>query len=270
MIHKIITYMISVFTAVTASFNFNLSPKPHLPTTKKVQARQYGELEIDINVPSGKPIFIIQNWLPGDCVSKTFTATNQKLEVATLAMKGFANINENQISEVINFQISSNNTNYFNHNLSEFVALSINEDGVSLGSLGPGENQTYEIESCFSKNASNKYQNSKIMFDLIWGESFDTDFELPPECSHLESKISKKIEGNERDNRLEGTHESELIVGYNGNDRIDGGAGDDCIVGGEGNDRLEGGSGDDVILGKNGNDRIDGGSGNDKLFGGQG
>jgi len=262
--------MMSVIAAAVASFNFSTLPKPKPPAAKAIQTRTYGELEININVPSGEPIFTIQNWLPGDCISKTFTATNKTSQTKSLAIKGFADNDEDQISKVVNFLINSDIDNYFNNKLAEFFRLSDSENGVSLGTIAPSQNQKYTLTACFDSEAGNDYQNSELVFDLIWGETFSNNIDLPPECSHLKSKISKKIEGDNRNNRLQGTHESELILGYDGNDRIDAGSGDDCIVGGKGNDRIEGQSGNDIVLGGDGNDRIDAGSGNDRVWGGAG
>jgi len=69
---------------------------------------------------------------------------------------------------------------------------------------------------------------------------------------------------------LEGTAQSDHIIGFGTADIIAGGAGDDIIDGNGGNDTLNGGSGADQINGGTGNDDITGGLGNDTLNGGDG
>lgn len=78
------------------------------------------------------------------------------------------------------------------------------------------------------------------------------------------------IKGTTSDDRLEGTHIGEEILGLAGNDRIFGRQGNDILSGGEGRDNLYGGQGDDVLKGGAGNDYLSGGRGNNKLFGGEG
>ncbi len=74
-------------------------------------------------------------------------------------------------------------------------------------------------------------------------------------------------------NMVEGTDNSEQLLGTNGNDLINGYAGDDQIFGFNGNDTLNGGAGNDYLAGGNGtgtnsgNDIINGGAGDDTLSG---
>ena len=78
------------------------------------------------------------------------------------------------------------------------------------------------------------------------------------------------INGNGRDNILDGTKYADTIkarggkdtvTARNGNDKVFGGAGSDHVAGADGNDRVSGGTGDD---------EVDGGPGDDVLYGGPG
>lgn len=78
---------------------------------------------------------------------------------------------------------------------------------------------------------------------------------------------------------LNGTDQSDVIVGkgsvdwidgHDGNDRLCGGPGGDVLYGGPGDDRLFGEGGKDTLLGAAGDDRLDGGGNNDTLEGGTG
>ena len=67
--------------------------------------------------------------------------------------------------------------------------------------------------------------------------------------------------GNETDNVIEGNSK---------NNKIEGAAGDDTLLSGTGNDTVSGGSGNDIILTGDGNDKVDAGAGNDVIIGGDG
>ncbi|EAR50990.1 extracellular nuclease [Oceanicola granulosus HTCC2516] len=72
-----------------------------------------------------------------------------------------------------------------------------------------------------------------------------------------------RFAGTDRNDRLTGTGERDLIEGLGGNDRLRGAGGDDDIDAGAGNDRAYGGAGDDLLMDGAGNDRLYGGAGDD-------
>jgi hypothetical protein len=76
--------------------------------------------------------------------------------------------------------------------------------------------------------------------------------------------------GGADDDRMGGTWDSDLLLGFAGDDRLKGRGGDDHLEGGAGDDRLRGGRGDDALYGGDGDDRLRGGRGDDALHGGDG
>jgi hypothetical protein len=74
-----------------------------------------------------------------------------------------------------------------------------------------------------------------------------------------------RIEGNNRDNKLNGTGDDDEIYGNGGHDKIEGRGDDDKLFGNKGNDHLHGGDDDDVLKGGNGNDRLTGGGDDDRF-----
>jgi Ca2+-binding RTX toxin-like protein len=78
------------------------------------------------------------------------------------------------------------------------------------------------------------------------------------------------INGTNESETLVGTAGSDRIFGFGGQDLIYGDLGNDEIWGGEGQDRLWGQGGNDIIHGELGNDQIYGDEGNDQLFGDEG
>ncbi|RMH45774.1 MAG: calcium-binding protein, partial [Alphaproteobacteria bacterium] len=71
-------------------------------------------------------------------------------------------------------------------------------------------------------------------------------------------------------NTIEGTNNSDLLVGSECIDQIDGMDGDDNIVARGGNDIIRGGDGDDHIVGGGGDDTIFAGAGDDIVYAGAG
>ncbi|MEM9275838.1 MAG: CRTAC homolog protein [Cyanobacteria bacterium P01_F01_bin.143] len=82
--------------------------------------------------------------------------------------------------------------------------------------------------------------------------------------------ISSNLLGDDGDNFIAGTAQSDEITGLAGDDTLNGNNGNDSIVGGEGNDSLLGSEGSDTLLGAFGDDTLVGGNNNDLLYGGNG
>lgn len=75
------------------------------------------------------------------------------------------------------------------------------------------------------------------------------------------------INGTNDSETLIGTVGNDRIFGFDGQDTLSGDLGDDEIWGGTGHDRLYGEEGDDLLHGEAGNDQLYGDEGNDQLFG---
>ncbi len=78
------------------------------------------------------------------------------------------------------------------------------------------------------------------------------------------------INGTNESETLVGTVNPDIIFGFDGQDIISGDLGDDVIWGGAGHDRLFGQEGNDELHGELGNDQLYGDEGDDLLFGGDG
>ena len=71
----------------------------------------------------------------------------------------------------------------------------------------------------------------------------------------------------EKDNKLRGTGEDDVIYGGRMNDNLRGGFGNDILLGFGGNDKLKGGNGDDVLYsGNTGRTKMKGGEGSDTFY----
>ena len=69
---------------------------------------------------------------------------------------------------------------------------------------------------------------------------------------------------------INGTDNSELLIGTPADDSINAKKGDDVVWAGDGNDIVNGGDGNDTLYGEQGNDTINGGAGIDTIYGGDG
>jgi len=103
------------------------------------------------------------------------------------------------------------------------------------------------------------------------GEKFDYSIYCKnPHNNYKVSEYDLIIEGTDGKDRLEGTIQNEVIIGYGGNDIIEEPAGwDTCIFGGDGDDKITTGQ-NAIVYGGSGNDIISTGAGNDIIFGGPG
>ena len=81
---------------------------------------------------------------------------------------------------------------------------------------------------------------------------------------------SDTLIGNSLRNILNGNSGDDFLSGEAGRDNLDGGLGDDFLYGGLGRDNLTGDLGNDYLYGEEGRDIIDGGLGDDFLYGGLG
>ncbi len=231
--------------------------------------RAFGHLVVDLGVPSGDPIFVVNNMLPGDCEVRSIKVSNGSDLPSHIAVRSDNEIDNDLLSEKLQMKIedSSNNILY-NKTLKEFFNDSNSLDGVPLTTIPAFSEMTYEFNICFDEQTTNEYQNTEVIFDLLFGEVI-SPIQLPAECSILTGQILFVIEGTDGNDDLEGSIHGDLILAKGGRDKVDGNNGNDCIVGGDGNDKnLDGGQGDDIVLGGAGKDKMEGGSGNDILHGG--
>lgn len=214
------------------------------------------------------PIFIVENMLPGEEVEKEFNAKNQTDSDFDLLLRGIVTTETQEFADILEIIIvDEDGNNFYGGSLGTKTLQDFFDAGnVNLGPIPANADKSFRVKVKFPSFAGNEYQGAKVIFNLEFSTSA-VSIDLPPECANLEGLIEAVIEGTEGDDKINGTHKNELILGFGGHDNIDGRSGHDCIVGGDGNDKLDGGSGNDVAVGGNGLDEIDGGAGKDLLYG---
>ncbi len=139
---------------------------------------------------------------------------------------------------------------------------------VKLSSSGPNDWQTFGVDSGFAMFSQADIDNSGLVLTddgtryvtSTDPEVYDNqEFYLDVDGSYKVREIGT-ITGS---GTINGTDNTDKIVGSSGNDTINAGDGDDAVAGNDGDDTLNGGAGDDILNGGAGNDTMVGGVGDD-------
>lgn len=233
---------------------------------KSKTAYAVGDLTVNWGVPEGDPIFVVNNFAPGEIETQSVDVQNDAVTDRPVGIRGIQTALTDSFDQALEITISDGTTDLYGPvSLEQFFVDSTLPDFVPLTTLSSGESETYTIMVRFSESAGNEFQKQEIVFDLKIGIAIDA----PAECENIDF-TGEPIFGTSGNDRLNGTRGNDLIFLLEGDDRSFGFGGDDCIVGGAGNDELRGETGDDVLSGEDGNDLLIGAVGNDTIFGGDG
>lgn len=231
-----------------------------------------GDLIIDWGVPAGSPIFVVNNFAPGEEAARQVEVANGGPIARELGIRGVKTNELGALGNALEIKISEGGVDLYGgasptgvKTLNQFFTDSANPNGISLLTINPSEILTLNFTVKFSEAAGNAFQNANIIFDITLGITGEVAG-LPSECAGL-TFSGAPIFGTAGGDSIRGTVGNDLIFGLEGGDAISGNGGDDCIVGGLGGDSLKGGQGADVLVGGEGGDSLDGGNGNDRAFG---
>ena len=239
--------------------------------TKKT-AYAVGDLNIVWGVPTGDPIFVVEDMLPGDSEDRDVDVSNGGTVPRDVGVRGVKTEEIASFAAILDFVISENGTEIYGtgsptgpKTLQNFFDDSAGPNGLFLSTINNGDSTTYNFEATFPPSSGNEYQGAKVVFDLIIGIVSD----IPEECQDIDFAGSP-IFGTSGNDTIGGTHGNDLIFALEGKDKVFAWSGDDCIIGGPGNDELRGETGNDIIFGNEGDDKVYGAVGQDLLFGGSG
>ncbi len=232
-----------------------------------------GGLSVNWGVPEGDPIFTISGAAPGQDEARSVLVTNGDVVSLPVAIKGKNLTSSGGLENVLDLKISKGGIDIYGgasptgpKTLAQFMADSLNPDGISLSTIGAGLNQTYDITVTFLVSAGNEYQSTDVEFDLVIGILTD----IPSECSFIDMTGKFPIFGTGASEKIKGTTGDDVIFGLGGNDKIYAKGGRDCVIGGAGDDQIHGETGNDVLFGNEDQDKIDAGTGDDIVIGGVG
>lgn len=250
-----------------------------------------GDLNINWNVPTGDPIFVVENMLPGDSEDRDVTVSNGGSVPREVGVKGVKTEEIASFAGVLDFVIYADGNPIYGtgsptgpKTLQQFFDESTGINGLALTNINNGDSDTYNFKATFPTTGGNEYQGAKVVFDLIIGIVIE---DIPNACN-LEDFSGPVIYGTDSNDKINGSSQGELIITFEGDDNIKAGGGNDYIISGDGNDKIDGQTGEDCIFtgngddsvspsqgidhiyGEDGNDKIDGGTENDVIYGGNG
>lgn len=232
--------------------------------------RAVGDLTVDWGVPEGSPIFVINNFAPGEVESRDVLIQNSVSSIRPVGVRGIETEQLKNLADKLFIKIFSGGDTYYGgpgseKTLTQFFSESSGPDGIELFNLNPGTDKTITFQVTFDPQAGNDYQEARVVFDLRIGIAI----EIPAQCSGIVF-AGDPIFGTESNDNIRGTNKNDLIYGFEGNDKISSSNGNDCVVGGPGNDNINNSNGNDVLFGNDGDDTLNGSNGNDKIFAGNG
>lgn len=130
-----------------------------------------GSLTINWGVPSGNPIFVVTNYLPGQGEQRTVSITNNDTQTRHVAIQGIKTSETGNISQVIDFVISQNGTDIYGgttgaKTLAQFFSVSNVGSGLSLGDINASVTKSFTFKATFKINSGNIYQLKSVVFDI--------------------------------------------------------------------------------------------------------
>lgn len=139
---------------------------------KVTRVEAFGDLVINFGVPAGDPVFVVENMLPGDTEDRNIIVTNNGTIPHLIAVAGVKTQESGNLSTTLDFIISEAGVDLYGgttgtKKLADFFNDSI-PDGVFLNIVNPGQTKTYNFKAFFPQSAGNEFQNTRVVFDLIF------------------------------------------------------------------------------------------------------
>jgi predicted outer membrane repeat protein len=162
-------------------------------------------------------------------------------------------------------------TNLFQYTIDANTFIDLDGDPLTLTAQLPGGNPlpswlTFDLATRTFSGTPSAAEIGTFSIDLIANDGFGGTITDTFTVTINPAPIPP-INGTNESDTLVGTVNGDRIFGFAGQDILSGGLGDDEIWGGEDQDRLFGEAGNDLLYGENGNDQLYGDDGNDILYG---
>lgn len=230
-----------------------------------------GDLIINWGVPEGDPIFVVNNFAPGDSELRNVDVTNNASVVREVGVIGANLTGDPELAGQLEIVISKTGVDLYGGStgiktLTNFLADGTLASPIVLTNINAGQTVQFDFTVKFKESAGDEFQGKGVTLDITIGLT-GTIFGLPAECSDFDLSNANLIMGTQKNDRLRGTSGNDVIFGLEGNDLIEGRGGRDCLIAGTGNDNVKGETGDDILLGQAGNDSLRGGTGDDAIVG---
>lgn len=129
------------------------------------------QVDIDLGVPDGDPIFVVENMLPGDTEQRSITVTNNtsSSEILYVRCEEIEEIKE--FSEILDMVIRRDGVDIYGgttgaKTVEEFCEAAAVQ--FNLGTILPDTVVNYSFIVTFPPEAGNEYQLAKYVFDLLF------------------------------------------------------------------------------------------------------
>lgn len=140
------------------------------------QAYAAGDLNVNYHVPTGDPIFVVANFLPGDSENRNIDITNNGSVARAIWVKGIRTGgvgNAPKLETILDVAIKDGAIPIYGtgsptgpKTVQNFFTDSSAPAGVSLGIINPGVHKTFNFKVTFPTSAGNEYQRKSVIFDL--------------------------------------------------------------------------------------------------------
>lgn len=232
--------------------------------------RAVGDLSVDWGVAEGDPIFVVEDFAPGEIEEREVKIINNADTIRPVGVRGIETEETDAIGDKLWLTVSLDGNDLYGgtqgtKTLNQFFEESGGPDSIPLFNLTGGLEKSLIFKVEFDADAGNEFQAQKLVFDLRIGIAIN----IPDDCLGMVFN-GDPIFGTIGDDNIRGTNKNDLIYGFEGNDKVQSSNGHDCVIGGPGNDEINNSNGNDVLFGSEGNDKLYGSNGNDIIFGGPG
>ncbi len=134
----------------------------------------FGDLLVNFHVPVGSPIFNLINMKPGDSQTKQVDVTNNGSSQKFISVRGqrSGGAGDNpKIETILSVSIKEGaSILYGPKTMSNFLADSLDTNGIPLNTVNSGNNRTYSFQVNLPTTAGNEFQGKSVTANL----TFDT------------------------------------------------------------------------------------------------
>ena len=129
--------------------------------------RAVGDLSVDWGVPEGEAIFEINNFAPGDSMSKDVFVVNNASTVRPVGVRGIKTAETGGLADKLLIIISVDSVEIYgiggSKSLSQFFTESSGPDGLELVNFNPGADRTLSFKVIFNPDS--------IVHHYFWGST---------------------------------------------------------------------------------------------------
>src|SRR3989344_9083824 len=171
--------------------------------------RAVGDLSVDWGVPEGDPIFVINNFAPGQQEVRPVNIVSNASSIRPVGVRTIKTSEAGGLADKLLIVISDGATDLYgaggSNTLSEFFAESSGPDGIPLMNFNSGDDKVLDFKVTFNPDSGNEFQDTNVVFDLRIGIAI----EIPAECLNIVF-AGDPIFGTENNDNIRCTNRNDL------------------------------------------------------------